>query len=143
MTCSDTTAPALLRSSNRQSIGASVCTQPSRMEYRPVTAVGCCSVPNINAPSEFPQPLFDSGNRERGGSSGPHICPAQQPNCDSSNNWRELSANGSGAATCIDQSQQADNTGGQRHDIHHIEAMKMKIHKTKIILMLGKMLDKI
>ena len=35
------------------------------MEYRPVTAVGCCSVPNINAPSEFPQPLFDSGNRER------------------------------------------------------------------------------
>ena len=40
MTCSDTTAPALLRSSNRQSIGASVCTQPARMEYRPVTAVG-------------------------------------------------------------------------------------------------------
>ena len=24
-----------------------------------------CSVPNINAPSEFPQPLFDSGNRGR------------------------------------------------------------------------------
>ena len=74
---------------------------------------------------------------ERGGSSGAHICPAQQPNCDSSNNWRELSANGSGAATCIDQSQQADNTGGQRHETH-IEAMKMKIYKTLIILMLAR-----
>ena len=83
-----------------------------------------CSVLNINAPSEFPQPLFDSGNRERGGSSGRHICSAQQPNCDSSNNWREVSANGSRAATCTDQSQHAGNTGGQSHEIHRIHRIR-------------------
>ena len=129
MTCSDTTAPALLRSSNRQSIGASVCTQPARMEYRPVTAVGAVvQFLILTLHQNSPSPCLIPAT-ERGGSSGAHICPAQQPNCDSSNNWRELSANGSGAATCIDQSQQADNTGGQRHEIH-IEAMKMKIYKT-------------